>query len=271
LADLADESAGAFVFAWTTWKFEQTGILLFVIMVEILIAHKEQHWGRMGVFLALALIKPNVMLLPVVALAGWLIHSRNWRPVLIALSALGVLILVTTELTPTWPQPFLQPGFGRGLTDVLDGPDQVTGVRINTTLLDWLKLLGVPDPMRGIVYAAAILIGLSLVAMIIWQARPLMQTAIVTLLVTYAITPYTLQYDFPPLAIVLFWVTARSAQLANKAVPAILISFIASVLIWERPISDGYWIVIGLIVLSAWVTWAHKNTWIAKESLTHFP
>ena len=260
-----------FLFAWSTWKFEQTGILLFVIWVEALMAYKEQHWERMGVFLALALIKPNVMLLSVSAMAGWLIRDRNWRPLLIALSALVLLLVVTTALTPGWHQPFVQPGFGRGLTTVLDGPDQVTGVRINTTLLDWLKLLGVPDSIRGLLYASAILIGIALLAILIWQARPLIETATVSLLVTYAITPYALQYDFPPLAIVLFWITARSAQLGNKVVPVILIAFIASVPIWERPISDGYWIVIGLIALTAWVAWTWRNTRVAKDSLTRVP
>lgn len=260
-----------FIFAWTTWKFEQTGILLFVIVVEALTAYQKQQWGRMGLFLALALIKPNVMLLPVAVLIGWFIRNRNWRPVFIALAVLLALVIVTTALTPTWHQPFLQPGFGRGLTDVLDGPDQVTGVRINTTMLDWLKSLEISSLIGTVIYSAAIFIGVALIVIQICQTRSLMQTAIVSLLVSYAITPYALQYDYPPLAIVLYWATARSIHLANKAVPVLLLSFMASVLIWERPISDGYWIVIGLIALTAWVTWIERNLAVPEKSFNHPP
>src|SRR5215212_6165827 len=89
-----------FIFAWTTWKFEQTGILLFVIMVEVLLAYKKQQWNRMGIFLALALIKPNIMLIPVVALGAWLIRNKYWRPVLVALTVLAGCVIVTTVLTP---------------------------------------------------------------------------------------------------------------------------------------------------------------------------
>jgi hypothetical protein len=32
----------------------------------------------------------------------------------------------------------------------------------------------------------------------------------------------------------------------------IITVLIASTLVWERPISDGYWIVLGLVVLTFW-------------------
>lgn len=242
-----------FLFAWMTWKFEQTGILLFVIMVEVLLSYKRQQWNRMGIFMALALIKPNVMLLPMVVMALWLIRSRNQRPVLVMLVTLFTLAVLTTLLTPDWYRPFLQPNFGQGLTQVLDGPDQVTGTRLNTTILDWLKWYSVPETLRHGIYLAVVLVCLWLLGRTIWRSSSILEVAAASLLVTFAITPYALQYDYPPLVIVLFWALALSRSAKGKAVPILIVLFLAGVLIWERPISDGYWMVIGLIVLAVWV------------------
>ena len=241
-----------FIFAWTTWKFEQTGILLFAIVVETLMAFRKQHWNRMGFYLALALIKPNIMLLPVLALGAWLICNKNLRPVMVMVAVLAGLLLSTTFLTPEWYQPIFQPNFGQGLTETLDGPDQVTGVRLNTTLLDWLKFFLVPGDVRNVIYATVIIIGLSILLKTVWRSKSIMQTAAAALLIAFAITPYALQYDYPPLAIVLFWGAAASNQAKSNRVPSVIILFIASVLIWEHPISDGFWIVIGLCALLIW-------------------
>lgn len=241
-----------FLFAFTTWKFEQTGILLFVIAVEILIAHKKQQWTRMGIFMALALIKPNIMLFPMLALALWLIRTRQVRPVWVALGTLLALTVITTLLTPGWYRPFLQPGFGQGLTQVLDGPDKVTGTRLNTTILDWLKWYSVPQAVQYGLYLAVVLVCLWGVGYTIWRSGSVLEVLVVSLLAVFAITPYALQYDFPPLAIVLFWALARSAQVRGRAIPVLIVVFLASVLIWERPISDGYWMVIGLAALAIW-------------------
>jgi len=256
-----------FIFAWTTWKFEQTGILLFAIMVEILIAFREQKWNQMGVYLALSLIKPNVMLLPVMALAAWLVRQRNLRPVLVMLTVLAGLILLTSVLTPNWYQPIFQPNFEQGLTETLDGPNQVTGVRLNTTMTDWLKILHVTAGWRVVIYAASMAIGISIIVIIVWRSMSMMQIAISSLLVSFLLTPYALQYDYPPLAIVLFWGTTLSSDTRSKKVALVIISFIASVLIWERPISDGYWIVLGLSGLAIWGWQAYTGKQIPQNLL----
>ncbi len=241
-----------FVFAWMTWKFEQTGILLFVIMVEVLIAYKKQQWNRMGTFLALALIKPNVMLIPVIALVLWLVRNRNWRPVVVTGIVLVALIVITTALTPDWYQPFFQPHFGQGLTEVLDGPNQVIGTRLNTTLPDLLKWFSVPKDLQILIYTVVGLVGVWILLILIWKSKSILEVTVTALLVSFAITPYALQYDFPPLTIVLFWILATLSDLRSKIIPTLMVALIASVLVWERPISDGYWIVIGLIVLTVW-------------------
>lgn len=256
-----------FAFAWMTWKFEQTGILLFAITVEILITYRRQQWNRMGLYLALSLIKPNIMLLPVATLTAWLIRQKNWRPVLVMLAVLIGLILFTTIATPDWYQPIFRPNFGQGLTNVLEGPDQVTGTRLNTTLLDWLKILLVPGDLRNLIYAIAVLIGILIIALAVRKSQTIMQVATTSLLVTFSITPYALQYDYPLLAIVLFWSTALANYAASKKFPLFIMLFIASVLIWERPISDGYWIVIGLCGLTIWSWHVNKNKEIPQNLL----
>lgn len=255
-----------FIFAWTTWKFEQTGILLFVIWVEVLIAYKNEQWNRLGVLLALALIKPNVMLLPVAAIGAWLVRNKLWRPVLVTGVVLVSLVLATTILTPGWYEPFFQPNFGQGLTDVLDGPNQVTGTRLNTTLLDWLKWFSVPLIVRNLIYATAVFYGLWILAQQIWRSKSIQEVAVTALLVSFAITPYALQYDFPPLAIVMSAALAGSDPLRSKWIPGCLLAFIASVLLWEHPISDGYWIVIGLCLLTVWSFQARRMVSSRQES-----
>lgn len=248
-----------FIFAWMTWKFEQAGILLFAVMVEVLIAYRKQQWDRMGFFLALSLLKPNVMFLPIVTLAAWLIRQKNWRPVLTMLGILTGLVLITTIMTPDWYQPVFRPGFGQGLTNVLDGPDHITGIRLNTTLLDWLGLFSIPRGVGITIYIAGTILGLSILVITVQRSKTILQTTVTSLLVTFAITPYALQYDYPPLAIVLFWAIGRAYYAAWKVVPVLLISFIGSVLLWERPISEGFWIVFGLAVLAIWTWQATKN------------
>lgn len=252
-----------FLFAWTTWKFEQTGILLFVITVEILIAYKNAQWNRLGFFLALALLKPNIMLLPVLALGLWLIRTKNWRPVLVAGVVLVALILITTLLTPDWYQPFTLPNFGQGLTEVLDGPDQVTGTRLNTTLLDWLKWFSIPPTARNVIYGIIIIAGLWILLQNIWKSNLILDVTITALLVSFLITPYALQYDFPPLTVAMFAALAATDRSRSKWIPTILLAFITSVLVWERPISDGYWIVIGLCILSVWAS--NNSMFISRQ------
>ena len=259
------------VFAWTTWKFEQIGILLFVIAVELLIAYQKGQWNRLGIFLALALIKPNVMLIPIGVIGVWLVRRQNLRPVITALILLAGLVLLTTALTPGWYQPFLQPGFGKGLTVILDGPSQATATRVNTTLLDWLKGFAVPESVRIVMYAAVVLIGVWVLIRTVWKAETILEVMVVSLLVSFAITPYALQYDYPPLTIVLYWAMAYSSRAGSKVIPALVLLFVTSVLVWERPISDGYWIVIGLAGLSLWVVRHFKDTSSADDSRDRFP
>lgn len=256
-----------FLFAWMTWKFEQTGILLFALSVEILITFKNRQWDRLGIFLAAALIKPNIMLIPVGIMALWLVRRQIFRPVIVMSVVLVGLIVVTTILTPNWYQPILRPGFSQGLTEVLDGPGKTTGARLNTTLLDWLKMFQVPQGMRMVLYVLVILVALWVAFRVIENSNSFIEVSVAALLVNFAVTPYALQYDFPPLTIVLFWGMALAARTAEATIPALLLAMLVSVLFWEKPISDGYWIVIVLCLLSLW---ALKKTKAAQPMANGF-
>jgi len=169
-------------------------------------------------------------------------------------------------LTPEWYQPFFKPHFGQGLTEVLDGPGQVTGVRLNSTLLDWLKWFSIPETLRCGMYLVVALATLWILWRSIRGSKSILEVMAIALLASFAITPYALQYDFPPLVFVLFWALAASQNVKGKLVPILILVFLASVLIWERPISDGYWIVIGLVVLTAWVDRGMKGAVVPEGS-----
>jgi hypothetical protein len=205
------------------------------------------------------------MLIPVGILCLWLIRNKIYRPVILMTVLLAGLVLLTTILTPGWYQPLLQPNFGQGLTEVLDGPDKTTGIRLNTTLLDWLKVLQIPDDIAFIIYGLAIAISLFVIGKLVWNSKSVLEVTVVALLVNFAITPYALQYDFAPMTVVLFWGLALAVYAESVKIPALLIAFVASVLIWERPISDGYWIVIGLCALVIWSIRLNKDTQLPER------
>jgi hypothetical protein len=208
-----------------------------------------------GVWLALLLIKPNITLIPVVAISLWLIRHRN-RQTVVTLVVLNLGLLIAASIvTPNWVQPFLEPGFGRALFSLTNGSGQITGIRINTTLGDWLALFQFPAGIIHMVSVAAIITGLTILIIVTWKSDSLLQVVAASLLTGFAITPYALQYDYPSLTLVFFWAIAlwqsrRQPWMAKAG--AVIVLLIVSVPIWEGPISDGYWMVLGLIGLALW-------------------
>jgi hypothetical protein len=156
-------------------------------------------------------------------------------------------------ITPDWFQPFFEDGFGQGLTVALDGPDRVVAVRINTTFLDWLRTFGMASQPRTIFYGISICVGIGVFFWTVYHSRSLLELVSVLLLLSYAITPYALQYDYPPLVIALFWALSLCVS-SPKAlrVGIVLAGFVLSVIFWQQNISWAYWIVVGLIALTFW-------------------
>lgn len=241
-----------YLFAWITWRYEQTGILLFAFLVAILVALQKQKWLKAGIWMALFLLKPNITLIPLAAIVIWLLRRKQWKPVAAFSLTIGFLLAASTLVTPDWYQPLFKPDFGNGLANILNGPGQIVAIRVNTTLTDFLKMSHMNATMITIIYIIAILTGALTLVATLFRSQSILEVTAVSLLAGYALTPYALQYDYPPLAFVLLWTLTVCFRYANtvRHWAAILITtFILSVPFWERPISDAYVIVIALIGL----------------------
>jgi len=250
-----------FTLAWITWRFEQAAVLLFYILVEAVLSGYRQKWNWTGFWLAMLLIKPNLTLGAVIAICLWLIRKRQWRPVLVMTSILVALLAVSTWITPAWFQPFFEPGFGRGLTLALDGPDRVLDIRKNTTIFDWLAIFKIEENYRSLIYYGLLApMGIVSLALVIWRSKAFLQVMSISLLITYALTPYAMQYDYAPLAFVLVWTLSICNSSRNTRLVAwLLAGFFFSVSIWQRDIAWGYWMVIGLILLTLWSLYQSKG------------
>lgn len=242
-----------FSFAWITWRYEQAGILVFVILVEAVLSIQTEKWTRAGFWLALLLIKPNVTLLIVGGVALWLVRNNQWRPILTAFLVLAGLFAISTAITPDWYQPFFKDGFGVGLTSVLDGPDRVVAYRINSTFPDWLTTFGVPRQIRYAFYNVILIVGFILFTVMVWKSDSLLRAVSISVLASLALTPYALQYDYPPLVIPFFWALWQSISTTGERKFAFFLAgFVLSVIFWQQNISWAYWMVVGSILLCVW-------------------
>jgi hypothetical protein len=139
-------------FAWITFRYEQAGILVFGMLVAVILSMQDQKWIRSGIWLSLLLVKPNITLVVVSGISLWLLRKGQWRPVLMMIATTLALLAISTLITPNWFKPFFEPGFGRGLSVAMDGPEKIVATRINTTMLDWLASIGVQANLRLILY-----------------------------------------------------------------------------------------------------------------------
>ena len=242
-----------FSFAWITWRYEQAAILVFVMLVALILAVQDQKWIWSGIWMALLLIKPNVTLIVVAGISLWLFRKGQWRAVLVMILTLVVLLSISSWITPDWFQSFSEEGFGQGLTVALDGPDRVVALRINTTFLDWLTTIGVESQLSILIYGICIFAGAFVFFWIVYRSQSFVQLISILLLISYALTPYALQYDFPPLAIVLFWALSLCVSSPKALGVALLLAgFVFSVIFWQHNIAWAYWMVIGLISMAVW-------------------
>lgn len=243
--------------AWVTLRFEQTGLLMFALLAAAQWCLRTGRDRAAGALLALMFTKPTAGGLAAAAVLVW--AARQGRPAVWRTAALVLagLLAVGTALVPGWLSAAIQPGFGRGLTQVLDGPLAVTGVRLNSTLLDWLSTLGLTGPLAWSIYAAAAGAALAATGFFAWRSASPALAASVAVAAQFWASPYALQYDFPLLAWALFWALSAGPSRPGWTAPwragaAVLVLGLASVPVWERPISDGFWMVIAVTALLLW-------------------
>ncbi|MCC6300039.1 MAG: DUF2029 domain-containing protein [Anaerolineales bacterium] len=239
-----------FSFAWITWRYEQAGILLFVVLVELILSIRNRNYTWAGVWLALLLIKPNIGLPIAFGVGWWLIRNGMRRTPFIAVVAILSLTVVSTIVTPDWYQPFFEKGFGNGLTTVLDGPDKVTALRINSTFPDWLATFGLSRPFRIGSYALCAIFGAVILVRSVRESQSLLQIVSLSTLLSFALAPYALQYDFPPLVVTMFWSLSVALSHRQTRWTSLLAAlFIFSVIFWQKNISWAYWMIVGMILL----------------------
>ena len=248
-----------FSFAWITWRYEQAAILVFAMWVALIWSFYNEKWQAAGIWLALLLVKPNVTLIAIAGVSMWLLRQGRRRTVGIMLLTFVLLLSISTLITPNWFQPFFEDGFGQGLTVALDGPDEIVALRINTTFLDWMRTLGVEAPWSLVLYGLTVGISIFVFFKSVYYSQSFLELISILLLLSYTITPYGLQYDFPPLVIPLYWALAQCATSSKKlAIGITLAAFIFSVIFWQQNISWAYWMIIGLIVLFMWALVGNK-------------
>ncbi len=239
------------LFAWATFAREQAGTLLFALLLAALLAVQQNKPLQAGWLLAWLLVKPNVTLGVVLALVVWLLRKKRPQAVAWMAAALLILLAVSTALTPGWWQPFFQSGFARGLTQVTDGSEKIVGTRINSTFLDWSADLGIPREARFLLYGALLLICAALYFRAALRSQSLMELVSLALLLSYAATPYALQYDYPPLVVAFFWaLSIPPASRASRWARNALTAFLFAVNLWRSSMPFRYWLIIGLAALA---------------------
>jgi hypothetical protein len=242
-----------YLFAWLTWRYEQLGVVLFLLLALALgaIESGREAWG--GVCLALLLTKPSITGPIVAALLLWLALRRRW-PALVGFGAAGAaLAAISLPFVPGLLAHFRDPQFLRGINYAFNADGTIQAVRINTTLKDWLNGYHLSGSMQTGTYLLVAVAGLLGLGWVVWRSPSPWPVAAVGALVALCLATYALQYDYPPLTLTLFFGLRELARRppAVRWAGAVLILGVLSVPFWERPISDGFWIVIGLTGLLA--------------------
>lgn len=246
--------ATSYLFALFTWRYEQLGIFIFFLLVASLWAADKKRYRLSGAMLALMLTKPTISILIIIAVLFWLCRNQHWQALQGFVMMSLLLLIVSLPLLPSYLTHLSDPNFTSGLSYELDGPDKIVGIRINTTFRDWLASLQVTSSLSNALYLLAALLGITILFMTAWRGSSLLLVTSIAVLVNLWLAPYALQYDYPvltlPLAVALraLFSQTRSDSLRLMAAYITLIA-ILSVPIWERSISDGFWIVIGLTLL----------------------
>jgi hypothetical protein len=228
-------------------RSEQVGILLMFGLALALWAVKFDRPWLTGLGMVIALTKPQVTLLPLCALGVWLLLNKP-RAVVWGVGWGLAFTAVATLVIPRW-WDFDLASSSRAISMSLEGPDQVMGLRVNTTLYHLLFFgWGVTPPLTYVIVTG---VGIAVAGLAFSVRRqfhdPVMLTA-TAVLVNLLFTPYTLQYDYPLLVIPLWWLLprwgSRPAGLRWGGLAVLLLS--ASVITWQTWSYQAYWMLVGV-------------------------
>ena len=241
----------AYLLGWVCLRFEQTGILLFFLLSLALWALRRKDYILAGIALALLLTKPPVTLLVfgILLLANW--QRSNRKVVICTLGSLAILLAISTLVLPGWFLEPLKPEFGLGLAHELDGPGMIVARRINSTFLDWSAALGLKGNPAKVACASLAVFCLLLIWRAFRRGDEMNYLASLSSALGLLVTPYALQYDYPLLAFALLWIYKALAKTPGwrRLLSITVLGAIFSLLIWERSMSDAYWIPMGVGLL----------------------
>ncbi len=240
------------LFAWTTWGFDQVGILIFFLLTIALVAIEQKKPVAAGICLALLLFKPNITIIPVAAILAWLILRKTWKPIVVTVMTTIGMLAVSLIITPGWYLSLFQVDKLTGLFYKFGTSTSPGVARYNTTLLDWLAAYNISGTTAIILYILVILLCLAFLARSIRRSKSIIPMTAVALLVNFAIAPYTLSYDYPALAITLFHANDLSITRPSLKYGRVALNLLVMAgLFVGDTISYRYWIVIAIAVLMA--------------------
>ncbi len=238
-----------FVFAWSTWGSEQVGVLILFLFTLAILSAERGKWGVAGIWLALLLFKPNITAIPVGMIVLWiLLRKKEWRPALVMVGTLVVLIFISLIVSPNWHLAFFQMDKLQGLSYTLDSSGTMNIKRYTTTLLDWLAAYGVEGGAVTAIYGMVIIFGIVAATLGMYYSASVVEFAAVIILVNFAVVPYALFYDYPALTLTLFYTNGLLLQKPSF----IWIRYAANALIVFSLFVGGvipyrYWIIIILV------------------------
>lgn len=232
-----------YLFGWMTLRFEQAGIFIFVMLMSALVFWRRRMPWATGACLVLAVTKPQPAWIAIAALM--LLGYKVFRPLVWATVTAGTaLLLIAGPLTVQWFTLLFSSDARRGLVYAFGESADITAVRINTTFFDWAGSMNMPASVAQMGYVAVALIVVYFVLTTVLRSSRLSDVVSVGLVGSVLLAPYILQYDYVPLTFVLFYIYKTHRRAWPEYVVGLLLIGVFSVPLWERPISDGYWIAV---------------------------
>jgi hypothetical protein len=211
-----------------------------------------------GAVLPWLLIKPHITLVPVLTLMAIFWFRGPRRALFWAGISLVGLLMVSTLAIPGWYEPIVRGNLPNALTQNLDDSGQVTQIRVLTTLPHWLKQFGLSPSAVWILSGVVAVAGIGLLIWA-WQRKAEAPYLVaLSVVVGLAITPYAVQYDYVLLALGLLWVFREFPLVSprRRVIGLLILAFALSVPIWEKWLSDGYWLVLALGALLVLLGWS---------------
>jgi hypothetical protein len=230
------------VFFWITIKYEQAGVLLMVLYLLGVRALKRREFTEAGLWLGSCLIKPNVMILPVVALCAWLSLQSIWRPTLIAIGLNLALSILSLLVMPAWYEPLLAPHAFDGIYRAGVGE----AFRYTTTFPHLLVMYGVITWQAAqAMFVPILLMGAIALVFIVGRSTELLDATMWTLLIALATSPYIQAYDYPILCLPFAYFLTRPLRIVHF----LMISLMLAVPLLGPYLTKNYLIIIALAVM----------------------